>query len=52
VPVFTAPFQLDGEAPPPTRAAAAPGADNEAIWCEWLGHEREQVEQWRRHGAL
>ncbi|MGZ5177018.1 MAG: CaiB/BaiF CoA transferase family protein [Burkholderiales bacterium] len=52
VPVFTAPFQLDGEAPRPTRAAAEPGADNDAIWREWLGHEREQIEQWRRHGAL
>jgi crotonobetainyl-CoA:carnitine CoA-transferase CaiB-like acyl-CoA transferase len=52
VPVFTAPFQLDGEAPRQTRAAAEPGADNDAIWCEWLGHEREQIEQWRRHGAL
>ncbi|MGZ5154442.1 MAG: CaiB/BaiF CoA transferase family protein, partial [Burkholderiales bacterium] len=35
VPVFTAPFQLDGEAPRPTRAAAEPGADNDAIWREW-----------------
>jgi crotonobetainyl-CoA:carnitine CoA-transferase CaiB-like acyl-CoA transferase len=52
VPFFSAPFQLDGQAPKPTRAAAEPGADNEAIWCTLLGHARAEMEQWRRHGAV
>ena len=52
VPAFTAPFQLDGEAPRFTRAAAAPGADNEAIWCDWLGHKPAEIDRWRQHGAL
>lgn len=52
VPMFTAPLQIDGEALRPTRAAAAPGADNQAIWCNWLGHGPEQLKEWRQHGAI
>lgn len=42
VPVFTAPFQLNGEALALTRAAAAPGADNTAVWGD--GPERKTAE--------
>ncbi|MGZ8266159.1 MAG: CaiB/BaiF CoA transferase family protein [Burkholderiales bacterium] len=52
VPAFTAPFQFGGAAPHLARAAAAPGFDNEAIWCEWLGHERTELEILERHGAV
>lgn len=52
VPAFTAPFQLDGAALTLTRAVAEPGADNEAIWCEWLGHKTAELQQWGRHGAV
>ncbi len=51
VPAFTAPFQLDGEALTLTRAVAEPGADNQAIWCDWLGHRTAELDQWGRHGA-
>lgn len=52
VPAFTAPFQLDGQPLALTRAAAEAGADNEAIWCRWLGHKPAELEQWGRHGAI
>jgi crotonobetainyl-CoA:carnitine CoA-transferase CaiB-like acyl-CoA transferase len=52
VPMFTAPFLFDGEALRPARAAAAPGADNCAIWCEWLGHEPSKLQQWEAHGTI
>ena len=52
VPVFTAPIQLDGHALPLTRGAAEPGFDNEAVWCDWLGHERADLARWRRDGTL
>ncbi|MBI2292150.1 MAG: CoA transferase, partial [Betaproteobacteria bacterium] len=52
VPAFTAPFQFNGEALALTRAVAEPGADNEAIWCEWLGHKTAELEQWGQHGAI
>ncbi len=52
VPTFTAPFQFNGEALTFARAAAAPGADNAAIWCEWLGHKAAELEQWERHGTV
>jgi crotonobetainyl-CoA:carnitine CoA-transferase CaiB-like acyl-CoA transferase len=52
VPMFTAPFQVNGEALPLTRATAEPGADNEAVWCDWLGHERADLARWRRDGAV
>lgn len=52
VPVFTAPFQLDGAAPRLKHAAAGPGHDNEAIWCGWLGHSRAELEQWGRRGTV
>ena len=51
VPVFTAPFQLDGEPVRLTRAALEPGADNHAVWCEWLGHEPAELEQWGLHAG-
>jgi crotonobetainyl-CoA:carnitine CoA-transferase CaiB-like acyl-CoA transferase len=52
VPVFSAPFQVDGEALEVTRAAKAPGADNRVVWCEWLGHDAARLEQWERNGAI
>ena len=52
VPAFTAAFQFNGEALALTRAVAEPGADNEAIWCEWLGHKTAELEQWGQHGAV
>jgi len=52
VPAFTAPFQFNGEALALTRAVAEPGADNEAIWCEWLGHKTAELDQWGQHGAV
>jgi crotonobetainyl-CoA:carnitine CoA-transferase CaiB-like acyl-CoA transferase len=52
VPAFTAPFQVNGKALALTRAAAAPGADNEAIWCDWLGHGKVELDHWGRHGTI
>ncbi|HEV8517060.1 MAG TPA: CoA transferase [Burkholderiales bacterium] len=52
VPAFTAPFQLNGEALALTRAAVEPGADNQAIWCEWLGHNTAELAQWEHHGTI
>ena len=52
VPMFTAPLQIDGGALCPGRAAAAPGADNRAVWCEWLRHEAGEFKEWRDHGAI
>ncbi|OGA52975.1 MAG: hypothetical protein A3G24_24020, partial [Betaproteobacteria bacterium RIFCSPLOWO2_12_FULL_62_13] len=49
VPMFTAPFLLGGEALTLARAVTEPGADNHAIWCDWLGHQPMEVEQWGRH---
>jgi len=51
VPMFTAPFQLDGEPVTLTRAAAEPGADNRAVWCEWLGHAPADLERWGLHAG-
>ncbi len=52
VPVFTAPFQVDGEALAPSGAAKPPGADNHAVWSEWLGHDAAQLQRWAAHGAI
>ncbi len=52
VSAFTAPFQLDGRSLAATRAAVGPGADNEAVWCKLLGHERTELDAWRRHGVV
>lgn len=52
VPMFGAPFHVDGEPLHPQRAALDAGADNDAIWAEWLGHRPEELEEWRRHGAI
>ena len=52
VPAFTAAFQFNGEAPALTRAVAEPGADNEAIWCDWLGHGTAELEQWGQRGVV
>jgi crotonobetainyl-CoA:carnitine CoA-transferase CaiB-like acyl-CoA transferase len=52
VAAFTAPFQLDGKPLPLDRAAVAPGFDNAAVWCTWLGHEAAELEQWGRHGTV
>jgi crotonobetainyl-CoA:carnitine CoA-transferase CaiB-like acyl-CoA transferase len=52
VPMFSAPFQLDGEPPAITRAVAEPGADNHAIWCGWMGHASNELEIWRRDGVV
>ncbi len=52
VPAFTAPFQINGEALALTRAVVRPGADNEAIWCEWLGHKTAEPEQRGQHGVV
>lgn len=52
VPAFTAPFLFDGAAPRLNRAAAGPGHDNGAIWCDWLGHKRAELDQWERHGTV
>lgn len=51
VPMFTAPFQLDGEPVTLTRAAVEPGADNHAIWCEWLGYSSTEFERWKPNAA-
>lgn len=51
VPVFTAPFQMDGEPIRLTRAALEPGADNHAVWCEWLGHNPEDLKRWGLHAG-
>lgn len=52
VPMFTAPFHVDG-APLALRSAAkAPGADNAAVWGDWLGHDAAALERWSAHGAL
>jgi len=52
VPLFTAPFQIDGHALEPSRPAAAPGADNHAVWCGWLGHQPAELRQWEKRGAI
>ena len=52
VPAFTAPFQLDAKALELTRAVTEPGADNEAIWCDWLGHKPAELQHWGQHGAV
>jgi crotonobetainyl-CoA:carnitine CoA-transferase CaiB-like acyl-CoA transferase len=52
VPVFTAPFLIDGQALMPAHPAAAPGADNHVIWCEWLGHKSSELQRWKEHGAI
>lgn len=50
--VFTAPFQIDGEPLEPSRAAAAPGADNASVWSGLLGHPSAALKQWEQHGAI
>lgn len=52
VPMFVAPFQLGGKALRLSRAVTEPGADNHAIWCEWLGHRPAELKQWGQHGAV
>lgn len=52
VPAFTAPFQFDGEPLTLGHAAAAPGADNAAVYCELLGHSRDELADWERHGTV
>ncbi len=52
VPAFTAPLQLDGHALALGHGAAAPGADNEAIWCGLLGHTATELDDWIRHGTV
>jgi len=52
VPAFTAPLQLDGHPLVLGHGAAAPGADNEAIWCGLLGHTATELEDWIRHGTV
>jgi crotonobetainyl-CoA:carnitine CoA-transferase CaiB-like acyl-CoA transferase len=52
VPLFTAPMHVDGKPLRPTRAAAAPGADNETVYCGWLGHRPAELAEWRQHGAV
>jgi len=52
VPMFTAPLQIDGYPLRPSRAAARPGADNDAIWSQWLGHAPDELKEWRQHGAI
>ena len=52
LPVFTAPFQVNGKAMAVTRAAAPPGADNQAIWCDWLGHDNAALTRWNHDGIV
>jgi crotonobetainyl-CoA:carnitine CoA-transferase CaiB-like acyl-CoA transferase len=51
-PMFTAPFQVNGKPMHLVRAAGDPGADNAAIWGDWLGHKPAELEQWGRDGAI
>jgi len=52
VPAFTAPFLLNGQALGLARAVRRPGADNEAVWCDWLGRKTAELDRWERHGAV
>lgn len=52
VPVFTTPFQFDGAALSPSRAAAGPGADNAAVWSKLMGYTPAELKQWEQHGAI
>jgi crotonobetainyl-CoA:carnitine CoA-transferase CaiB-like acyl-CoA transferase len=52
VPFFTAPMQIDGRALALGHGAAAPGADNEAIWCGLLGHTAAELSDWNSHGTI
>ncbi|MCC6531615.1 MAG: CoA transferase [Burkholderiales bacterium] len=52
VPEFVAPFQLAGAVPPLAHAAKPAGADNAAIWGDWLGHDASRREQWKRDGII
>ena len=52
IPMFIAPFLMDGQALTLPHGAAKAGADNRRIWCDWLGHDSAEFERWEQHGAI